>query len=78
MILCPICKSDVDQHQNEFLCNNCKKQFPIKNKVAILVPDPENHLKFINKKIKEKENWLFWFRCRCLNSSLFKKTSMIF
>ena len=34
-----------------------QKKFPIKNNIAIIVSDPLSHLKFINQKIKEKENW---------------------
>ena len=57
LIQCPDCKSGLRKNEVDFVCQNCKKKFPIKNNIAIIVSDPLSHLKFINQKIKEKENW---------------------
>ena len=56
-LLCPNCHSSIEQNQENFVCDNCKKKYPIENNIGILVPDPSSHIEFIRKKMKEKRKW---------------------
>ena len=57
IISCPICKGILVHEEENFVCKSCLKHFPIKNNIGILVPNPSEHLQFIQQKIEEKENW---------------------
>lgn len=39
ILVCPICKADVDEQDDIIVCKNCKKKYPIKNGVPIMIAD---------------------------------------
>lgn len=56
-LFCPKCNQSLMKKEESFVCSSCSKQYPIKENIAILVPDIEKHSQFIDEQIKEKENW---------------------
>ena len=57
-VICPNCSQNLTKNGSIFICNSCSKQFPIKENIAILIPDIENHSKSIEKLMnEERKNW---------------------
>jgi len=39
ILACPYCKGDVDLKDNKIVCKNCKKKYPIKDGIPIMLID---------------------------------------
>lgn len=37
ILVCPICKADVEEKDGMIVCKGCSKKYPIKNGVPILI-----------------------------------------
>ena len=53
--VCPKCNNTLIEKSNDLECNSCFTKFPIKEKIPIIVPDVDSHLKFIEKQMSEKK-----------------------
>lgn len=41
ILACPICKMQIrfDEAKNALICDNCKKQYPIRDDIPIMLPE---------------------------------------
>lgn len=37
ILVCPLCKKELILEKEELLCKNCKKAYPIKNNIPVLI-----------------------------------------
>lgn len=58
-IVCPVCSESqlIQESPNELLCGACGQNFIIKNSIPILLKNPENTLRDIQKNLKERPDW---------------------
>lgn len=37
ILACPACKSDVELKENKIVCKNCKKKYPIRDGIPVML-----------------------------------------
>jgi len=58
ILLCPNCRSFLVTEKNAMICNQCNHEYPVHDDIGILVPNANEHLKYIQSKIDGKtKDW---------------------
>lgn len=45
ILACPVCKSNIELKDNKIICKQCKRQYPIKDDIPIMLADEAEALK---------------------------------
>ncbi len=44
ILACPVCKKPIKLSNNELICDNCRKAYPIKDDIPIMLPEKARDL----------------------------------
>ncbi len=42
VLACPVCKGDLELRGEKLICKVCKREYPIKEGIPILLPEPKD------------------------------------
>jgi len=56
-LICPVCGFPIKKKENYFLCEKCKRQYPLEENIGILVKNFSEHQEMIKNKVESREDW---------------------
>ena len=52
ILACPICKKSIKEEGNELICANCKKAYPVRDGIPVMLIDEARDIKDKTRDIK--------------------------